>query len=133
MNQTDPLNSLSEKIIKYCIKIHKELGPGLLESAYEACLAYELSRNNLVFERQKPLHIVYEAIKLDCGYRIDFLVMNSVLLELKSVEQVLPIHEAQLMTYLKLSKIELGLLINFNVKLLKDGITRRRNGFGIGV
>jgi GxxExxY protein len=117
--------NLKETIIGAAIEVHKELGPGLLESAYEECLCHELSVRHLPFKRQVPLPILYKNVKLDCGYRIDIIVGNSVLLELKSLENILPVHEAQLITYLKLSKLPVGLLINFNVPLLKDGIIRR--------
>jgi GxxExxY protein len=117
--------NLTETIIGAAIEVHKELGPGLLESAYEECLCHELSVRHLPFKRQVPLPILYKNVKLDCGYRIDIIVGNSVLLELKSLENILPVHEAQLITYLKLSKLPVGLLINFNVPLLKDGIIRR--------
>ncbi len=119
--------NLTESIIGAAIEVHKELGPGLMESAYEECLCHELSTRNLPFQRQVPLPVCYKKIKLDCGYRIDILVGNTVVLELKSIEKILPIHEAQLITYLKLSNMPVGLLINFNVPLLKDGILRRVN------
>ena len=125
MNQN--INSITQKIIGSAITIHKELGPGLLESSYEACLAYELAQLNLKFERQKGLPICYHGVKLDCGYRIDFLVEGRVLVELKAVEKLEPIHEAQILSYLKLSHCEIGLLINFNVKLIKHGIRRFAN------
>ncbi len=116
--------NLTEAIIGSAIEVHKELGPGLMESAYEECLCHELSARNLPFKRQVPLPICYKNIKLDCGYRIDIVVGNTILLELKSVEAILPIHEAQLITYLRLSKIKLGLLINFNVPVLRQGLKR---------
>lgn len=115
----------SGEIIGAAITVHRELGPGLLESAYEACLAYELSRRGLNFERQKELPIRYGNVFVDCGYRIDLLVENSIIVELKSVEKLLPIHEAQILSYLKLSGHKIGLLINFNVEILKAGIKRR--------
>lgn len=107
------------------IEVHRHLGPGLLESAYEECLCYELKQGGFKFDRQKPLPIEYKGVRLDCDFRIDVLVENKVLLELKSVEALLPIHEAQLITYLKLSKTKVGLLLNFNVPLMTDGIVRR--------
>jgi GxxExxY protein len=116
---------LTESIIGAAIEVHKELGPGLMESTYEECLCHELSVRNLPFKRQVPLPICYKKIKLDCGYRIDIVVENTVVLELKSIESILPVHDAQIITYLKLSKLPIGLLINFNVPLLKDGILRR--------
>ena len=119
--------NLTEAIIGAAIEVHKELGPGLMESAYEECLCHELSVRNLPFQRQVPLPICYKKIKLDCGYRMDIVVENTVVLELKAIEAILPIHEAQLITYLKLSKQPVGLLINFNVPVLKDGIVRRVN------
>lgn len=106
------------------MEVHRVLGPGLLESTYESCLAYELSRGQLKFELQVPLPIGYKNINLESGYRLDVVVEKSVLLELKSVEQLLPIHRAQLLTYLKLSQLKVGLLINFNTVRLKDGIKR---------
>jgi GxxExxY protein len=111
-------------VIGLCLEIHRELGPGLLESAYEECLAYELSRAGLRFERQKPLPVVYKEARLDCGYRLDFVVEGCLLLELKAVAELLPLREAQLLTYLKLARQPLGLLINFNVPLLKQGVKR---------
>ena len=119
--------NLTESIIGAAIDVHKELGSGLMESAYEECLCHELSSRNLPFNRQVPLPVCYKKIKLDCGYRMDIVVGNTIVLELKSIEAILPIHEAQLITYLKLSKLPVGLLINFNVPLLKDGILRRVN------
>lgn len=105
--------------------MHKALGPGLLESAYEECLCYELKLRGLAFRRQVDLPLTYKGIKLDCGYRLDVVVEDAVLLELKCVEKVLPIHEAQLLTYLRLSGIRIGLLMNFNVPVMRDGIVRR--------
>lgn len=118
------LNDLSYKIIGCAYEVHKALGPGLLESTYEACLCYELDQIGIGVERQKPLSINYKDIKLDNGYRIDILVENQIVVELKSVEELLPIHTAQLLTYLKLSERPLGLLINFNVINLQKGIRR---------
>ncbi len=118
------MKELTEKIIGAAIEVHRVIGPGLLESAYEECLAYELRSNGLKYERQVALPILYKGITLDCGYRIDFLVENAVVLELKAVEKILPIHEAQMLTYLKLGGWTVGLLINFNVKLVKNGIKR---------
>ncbi len=121
------INDISGQIVDAAIKVHKALGPGLLESAYEACLAYELRKRGLAVATQVPLPIVYEEIHLEVGYRIDLLVENKVVVELKSVEAVVPIHRAQLISYLKLSDHKVGLLINFNVELLKQGITRLVN------
>lgn len=117
-------DEISSKIIGLAIEVHKILGPGLLESTYEECLCRELSLNRLSFERQKTLPVEYKGISLDCGYRIDSLVENCVIVELKSIESLLPIHQAQLLTYLKLTGIKLGLLVNFNVPILKEGIKR---------
>ncbi|HLA96487.1 MAG TPA: GxxExxY protein [Pyrinomonadaceae bacterium] len=121
------LNQLTEKIIGCAIKVHRVLGPGLLESAYEVCLVHELRKAGLKAERQVALPVIYEGLRLDADYFIDILVEDTVVLELKSVEHLLPIHEAQLLTYLKLANKKLGLLINFNVTLLKNGIKRRIN------
>jgi len=120
-------NELSNITIGAAIEVHRALGPGLLESAYEECLCHELKLRSLSFERQKPLPITYKGVKLDCGYRLDIVIENLLVLELKSVQQIEPIHEAQLLTYLRLSNLWLGLLINFNVPILKDGIKRMVN------
>lgn len=125
----DELNHISGKIIEYAINVHKELGPGMLEGAYEICLLHELAENGFEVQRQVLLPISYQGLKLDAGYRIDLLVENSVIVELKAVEKLHPIHEAQLLSYLRMSDLRLGLLINFNVKLLKDGIKRVVNKF----
>ena len=118
------LNHITKKIIGCAIEVHRDLGPGLLESAYEECLAYELIYNGLEIKRQQPTPIVYKDIKLDCGYRIDILVENLVIVELKVVDVINAVHEAQVLTYMKFANKPLGLLINFNVSLLKDGIRR---------
>ena len=120
MNQND----LTGRIIGAAIEVHKALGPGLLESAYEECLCRELDLKELSYERQKELPIEYKGVKLECGYRLDVVVDGKVILELKACENMEPIHEAQLLTYLKLTNIKVGLLINFNVPVLKDGIKR---------
>jgi GxxExxY protein len=117
-------NEISERIIGCAIQVHRELGPGLLESSYEECLYYELIQSGLYVEKQKPLPLVYKEVQLDCGYRIDLQVENKVIIEVKSVEALNDIHLAQVLTYLKLSKCKLGLLMNFNVLLVKDGIKR---------
>jgi GxxExxY protein len=117
-------DELSNKVIGCAIEVHRNLGPGLLESTYEQCLAHEFKIEGMPFKLQHPLPVEYKSIKLDCGYRIDLLVANSLIVELKSVENVLPIHQAQLLTYMKLSGIKIGLLMNFNVKYMKDGIKR---------
>ncbi len=122
-------NQLTEKIIGCAIEVHKALGPGLLESAYEECFCYELAQSGFSFRRQVPLPVVYKGVKLDCGYKIDVLVDDFVIIELKTVEKLLPIHEAQLLTYLKLYKKPLGLLMNFNVPALRHGIKRLVNQF----
>jgi GxxExxY protein len=127
--ETQSFNELTERVIGACIEIHRSLGPGLLESAYEECLCHELSVAGIGFERQKPLPVRYKNVKLDCGYRLDLVVEQKVIVELKTVESLLPIHEAQLLTYLKLSGLSLGLLINFNVPVLKSGIKRIVNNF----
>ncbi len=123
----DPLNNVTSGIIGAAIDVHRALGPGLLESAYEACLAYELIQREMKVEQQKPLPLIYRDVQLDCGYRIDLLVDDAVTLEIKSVDSLAPIHQAQLFSYLKLSGCAVGLLINFNVKLLKQGIVRMVN------
>jgi GxxExxY protein len=118
------LNALTGSIIGAAIEVHRHLGPGLLESAYETCLAYELERLGLAVERQKALPLVYKDIRMDHGYRLDLLVERDVILEIKVAEQISPVHEAQILSYLRFSGCRIGLLINFNVKLLKDGIRR---------
>jgi GxxExxY protein len=115
---------LTHKIIGAAIEVHKMLGPGLLESTYEECLCHELAQHSLPFERQKPIPVVYKGVKLDCGYRLDILVLEKVILELKAVDALAPIHDSVLLTYLKLSGHRLGLLVNFNVQFLRDGIRR---------
>lgn len=122
------LNEVSGQVIGAAIAVHRELGPGLLESAYEACLVHELRQRGIQVEQQVSQPVFYKGLQLDCGYRLDLLVENRVIVELKAVEAVLPIHEAQLLTYLKLRKLRLGLLINFNVPILKNGIKRLLNG-----
>lgn len=121
------INELSKKIIGCAMKVHTELGPGLLENAYEECLYYELNQAGLKVEKQKALPLVYHDVKLDSGYRIDLLVENSIVIEIKTVECFNDVHVAQILTYLKLSKCKLGLLINFNVSSLKNGIKRYAN------
>jgi len=119
------LNKITEQIIGAAIEVHKALGPGLLESAYEECLCRELTLRGIHYERQRPLPVEYKGAKLDCGYRLDLLVADAVVVEIKAAEMIQPIHEAQLLTHLKLGGWKLGLLINFNVPVLKDGIRRR--------
>ena len=117
-------NELSYAIIGACLEVHKVLGPGLLENTYQECLARELSLRGIPFEKEKPLPVEYKEVRVDCGYRLDFLVDGSVVVELKSIEAILPVHEAQVLTYLKLTGCKLGLLVNFNVAVLKEGIRR---------
>ncbi|MDG1040653.1 MAG: GxxExxY protein [Polaribacter sp.] len=117
-------NEISKIIVDCALKVHRSLGPGLLESAYEACLFYELQKRNLKVEKQKPLPLIYEEVQLSTGYRLDLLVENKVIVELKAVENLTDVHLAQVLTYLKLSDCKLGLLINFNVALIKYGIKR---------
>ena len=116
---------LTRQIIGAAIEVHRQLGPGMLESTYEACLCHELTKRGLAARRQVKLPVVYDGVRIECGYVIDLLVEDKVIIEIKSVEKVIPVHEAQLMTYLKLSGKRTGLLINFNVPLLINGITRR--------
>ncbi len=118
------LNELSKKVIGAAIEVHKTLGPGLLESAYEECLCDELTLQGLSFERQKPLPVTYKGKLLDCGYRLDIVVEKAIILELKSCEKIEPIHRAQLLTYLKLSGLRIGLLFNFNCPVMRHGIVR---------
>jgi GxxExxY protein len=118
------INELTREIIGCAIEVHKNLGPGLLESAYEECLAFELEKAGLKFRRQQPASVIYKDIKLDCGYRIDILVENAVIVELKVVDEFCPVHTAQVLTYMKFSKTRIGLMINFNVTTLKNGIKR---------
>jgi GxxExxY protein len=126
----DPLDNLTEQIIGAAIGVHRELGPGLLESAYDACIAFEFSERRLQYERQKALPVIYRGHALDCGYRIDFLVEGLVVVELKAVERLEPVHTAQVISYLRLSGLRVGLLINFHVKWLSaGGLKRIVNGF----
>lgn len=118
------LNDVTGKIIELSIKVHKSLGPGMLEGAYEICLTHELVKNGFKVERQKKLPITYEGIRLDAGYRIDLIVNDSVIVEVKAVERLNPVHEAQLLSYLRMTGVRLGLLINFNMKMLRDGVKR---------
>lgn len=121
---SDDINKLTEAVIGSAIEVHKVLGPGLLESAYSECLAHELRQRNIPFVKEVPLPVHYKGINLDCGYRMDLVVDKRLVLEIKTVEIILPVHKAQLLTYLKLSGIKVGLLINFNTPLLKNGIVR---------
>lgn len=126
IHPVDHINTITQGIIGAAIEVHKILGPGLLESAYEECLCHELSLRRIPFERQKPLPVAYKGIRLECGYRLDLLVDSMVVVEVKSVEQLLPVHKAQMLSYLKLGKWSIGLIINFNVDVLKHGIRRLR-------
>ena len=129
MTEKEKLDQITKSIIGAAIEVHRTLGPGLLESAYEACLAFELAEHDLNIEQQKPLPVVYREVKLDCGYRLDILVQEKIIVEIKTVDSLTPIHKAQLLSYLKLSGCKVGLLINFNVKVLKNGIVRVVNNF----
>ncbi len=122
MDKNIEFSELSNKVLGCAIEVHKSLGPGLLESAYQHCLCHELKLNHINFQKEKPLPINYKGCKLDCGYRIDILVENEIILELKSIERLQRIHEAQIISYMKLAQIKQGFLINFNVTLLKDGL-----------
>lgn len=124
------MQDLTEKIIGACIEVHRQLGPGLLEAVYEECVCKELKYAGIQHERQAKLPLYYKGDLLEVGYRMDLVVDESVVIEIKAVEHILPVHEAQLITYLKLSKMTVGLLINFNVPLLKDGIKRLVNNYG---
>ena len=124
MESPTPRDPLTERVIGLAIAVHRELGPGLLESAYEECLCYELKNGGIDFARQVPLAVNYKDVRLDCGYRLDVVVSHKLLLEIKAVERLLPIHQAQILTYLRLSRISVGLLMNFNVAVLKEGIRR---------
>jgi GxxExxY protein len=117
-------DAITEQIIGRAIEVHRVLGPGLLESAYEECLCYELRTGGLVHARQVPLPVIYKEVRLDCGYRMDLVVENEVVIEIKTVERLMPIHEAQLLTYLKLSGLKIGLLLNFHSSLLREGLRR---------
>jgi GxxExxY protein len=128
MGEREELNKLTEGIIGAAIEVHRNLGPGLLESAYQAALAYELNQRGYKVEQQKPLPMLYKEIKLDAGYRLDFLINDKVILEIKSSDKIIPIHDAQILSYVRLSGCKNGVLINFNVKLLKNGIKRFING-----
>jgi GxxExxY protein len=129
MEEKDRLDSITRGIIGSAIEVHRGLGPGLVESAYETCLAYELRQNGFKVEQQKPLPLVYKDVKLDCGYRLDLVVEDSVIVEVKAVDQLAPIHDAQLLSYLRLSEKTVGLLINFHARVLKNGLKRIVNDF----
>jgi GxxExxY protein len=124
MLETEQLNALSNQVIAAALAVHSQLGPGLLESTYEACLAYELAERDLTVEQQQVVPLVYKGLRLEQGYRLDLLVEHELIIEIKAVDELLSIHKAQLLTYLKLTGLRLGLLMNFNVQLLKTGIQR---------
>jgi GxxExxY protein len=127
----DRLNAITEQIIGSAIEVHRALGPGLLESAYEACLVFELRERGLYIEQQKPLPITYKTVRLDCGYRLDLVVASCVIVEVKAVERLNSVHDAQLLSYLKLANCRVGLLLNFHCTMLKHGIRRLVNDFPI--
>ena len=129
MEEKDRLDSITRRIIGAAIEVHRRLGPGLLESAYQICLAFELRQMGLEVEEQRPLPVIYREVKLDCGYRLDLVVEDSVVVEIKAVEQLAPIHDAQLLSYLRLSGKRVGLLINFHIRVLKNGLKRIVNDF----
>ena len=129
MPQSDELNALTAQIIGAAMDVHRVIGPGLLESAYEACLAFELRTRGLMVEQQRPLPVIYKEVKLDCGYRLDLVVENSVIVEIKAVEKLTAVHEAQLLSYLRLLNCRVGLLLNFHCTMLKHGIRRIVNDF----
>jgi GxxExxY protein len=127
--QADQLNAITEQIISAAVEVHRALGPGLLESAYEACLVFELRAHGLRVEQQKPLPVTYKNVKLECGYRLDLVVADCVIVEIKAVDKLNSVHEAQLLSYLKLSNYRVGLLLNFHCTMLKNGIRRLVNDF----
>jgi GxxExxY protein len=115
---------LTERVIGLAIEVHRSLGPGLLESAYEECLSFELGQSGMIYRRQVPLPVVYKDVRLDCGYRMDLVVENELIIEIKATERLMPIHEAQMITYLRLSGLHIGLLVNFNDVTLRSGLRR---------
>jgi len=129
MQEIDRLDQISRRIIGAAIEVHRHLGPGLLESAYQACLMFELKKLGFKVEEQKPLPIVYKEVNLDCGYRLDLVVEDEIIVEVNAIEGLLPIHEAQLLSYLRLAHKKVGLLINFHVPVLKSGLKRIVNEF----
>jgi len=129
MLEIDRLDQVSRRIIGAAIEVHRYLGPGLLESACESCLVFELRQQSFRVEEQKPLPVIYKEVNLDCGYRLDLLVEDEIIMEIKAVEKLLPIHEAQLLSYLRPSHLKVGLLMNFHVPVLKDGLKRIVNEF----
>ena len=128
-NSTNQIDRIAKEVVDAAFKVHSSLGPGLLESAYETCLAHELTKRGYRVERQKAQPVIYDGLEIEVGYRLDLLVEDLIIIELKAVEQLAPIHQAQLLTYLKLSSKQLGFLMNFNVPLIKDGIRRIANHF----
>ena len=129
MQEIDRLDQISRRVIGAAIEVHRHLGPGLLESAYQSCLAFELRQRGLRVEEQKPLPVTYKDVKLDCGYRLDLVVDDEIIVEVKAVETLLPIHDAQLLSYLRPAHKKVGLLINFHVPVLKSGLKRIVNEF----
>jgi GxxExxY protein len=129
MDERDRLDQISRRIIGAAIEVHKALGPGLLESAYQACLAFELRERGLNVKEQTPLPVIYKGVHLDCGYRLDLIVEDEIVVEIKAVEQLAPIHDAQLLSYLRMSHRKVGLLMNSHVRVLKDGLKRIVNEF----
>jgi GxxExxY protein len=129
LEDRDRLDQITRHIIGAAIEVHRHLGPGLLESAYETCLAFELRERGLTTEQQKPLPVFYKGVKLDCGYRLNLVVEESVVVEIKAIEQLAPIHDAQLLSYLRISGKRVGLLLNFHTRVLKDGLKRMVNEF----
>jgi GxxExxY protein len=129
MLENQRLDQISHGIIGAAIEVHRHLGPGLLESAYEACLVFEIKKLGMKVEEQKPLPVVYKEVKLDCGYRLDLVVEDEIIVEIKAIEKLLPIHDAQLLSYLRLTRKKVGLLMNFHVPVLKDGLKRIVNDF----
>ncbi len=128
MGEKEELDQITQSVIGAAIQVHQTLGPGLLESAYEACLGFDLVELGFKIDKQKPLPLVYKTMVLDCAYRVDLLVEDKVIVEVKAVDQLMPIHQAQVLSYLKISGCKIGLLINFNERLLKNGIQRIING-----
>ena len=129
MDQRGELNAITEQIVGAAIDVHRALGPGLLESVYESCLEFDLIERGLGTQRQVALPVIYKEVSLEAGYRVDLLVENRVIVEIKAVEQIFPVHKAQLLTYLRLSNLRVGLLVNFNVHVLRNGISRVVNNF----
>ena len=129
MDERDRFDLITRRIIGAAIEVHRQLGPGLLESAYEKCLAFELRERGLKVEEQKPLPVTYKGVKLECGYRLDLIVEDAVVVEIKAIEQLAPIHDAQMLSYLRISGKHVGLLLNFHVRVLKDGLKRIVNEF----